>query len=50
MLLAVKKIVVFRWDMNGPKESTEHRSGLSEFHTDGPHTEKARDVKLECGL
>ena len=31
--------------MNEPGESIEHRSGLSEFHTDGPHTEKARDVK-----
>ena len=25
----------------------KRRSGLSEFHTDGPHTENARDAKLE---
>jgi len=47
VLQAVRKCVVFSWDLNEPRESIEHRSGLSELYMDRPHTEKARNVKLE---
>ena len=39
--------MVFSWDLNDAEESMERRLGLSEFHTDGTDTEKARDEKLE---
>jgi len=50
--VTVKKSVVFGRDlnerqMNEPGESIEGRSNLSEFHTEGPQTEKAHDVKLK---
>jgi len=38
--------VVFRRDLNELKGSMERRSGLSEVHADGPHTENARYAKL----
>ena len=41
-------LIITSLDLNEPGESIEHRSGLSEFYTDGPHTEKARDVKLRA--
>jgi len=44
VLCAARKTVVFSWDLNELGESIEHR--LGEFHTDGPHREKAHDVKL----
>jgi len=50
MVLAVRNSVVFRWDLNEPGESVQHRSGWSEFHMDGPHTEKAHDAKSEYKL
>ena len=34
-------------DLNKPRESTECRSGLSEFHTVGTDTEKACDANVE---
>ena len=39
--------MVFTWDLKDAKESMERRLGLSEFHTDGTDTEKARDEKME---
>ena len=39
--------MVFIWDLKNAEESTERRLDLSEFHTDGTDTEKARDAKLE---
>jgi len=46
-MLWAARSAVSRWDLNEPGESIEHRSSLSKFHTDGTHTEKARDAKLE---
>jgi len=42
---AATKSVVFSWELNGPGESIERRSGLSELSR-ATHTEKAHDVKL----
>ena len=39
--------MVFIWDLKNAEESMERRLGLSESHTDGTDTEKARDEKVE---
>ena len=39
--------MVFSWDLKDAEESTERILGLSEFHTNGTDTEKARDEKQE---
>ena len=39
--------MVCRTDLNEPGESIEHGSGSSKCHTNGVHTEKTRDAKLE---
>jgi len=41
--------VLLSRDLNEPRESTECRSGLSEFYTvTGTDTEKARDANMEA--
>ena len=43
---STKNSVHLGWHLNEPRESTECRSGLTEFHTAGTDTEKAHDVNV----